>query len=84
MKITNQQLIELIDFSPSLDFQAKVRWRSYVPYLEGEERERLYKALSDEKQDITDVLKQKMKGFRGYFFAKNIESLEKDFIAKNQ
>jgi len=84
MKVTNQQLIELIDFSPSLDFKAKVRWRSYIPYLEGDQRDRLFKALSEEKQAITDVLKQKMKGFRGYFFAKGIESLEEEFMAKHQ
>lgn len=80
MKVSNQQLVELIDFSPSLDFQAKVRWRSYLPYLRTDDRERLYKFLSDEKKDITDVLKQKMKGFRGYYLAKGLESLEQEFI----
>lgn len=84
MKITNQQLNELIDFSPSLDFQAKVRWRSLVPYLQYDERDRLFKVLTEEKHAVTDVLKEKMKGFRGYFFAKGIESLEKEFMAKHQ
>ncbi len=82
MEVTNQQLVGLIDFSPSLDFQAKLRWRSYVPYLGEDERSRLFKALSDEKQALTDVLKQKMKGFRGYYFAKGIESLEQEYMKK--
>jgi hypothetical protein len=80
MEITNQQLVELIDFSPSLDFQAKLRWRSYVPYLKADDRSRLIKVLSDEKEEITQVLKQKMKGFRGYYFAKGIVSLEEEFM----
>ncbi len=84
MEITNRQLIELIDFSPSLNFKAKVKWRSYVPYLKGDDRERLYKVLSDEKKDVTKVLKEKMKGFRGYFFAKGLESLEQEFMKKYQ
>lgn len=84
MKFTNQQLVELIDFSPSLDFQAKLRWRSYLPYLGDEERKRLYKALSDEKEAVTDALRRKMKGFRGYFFAKGIESLEQEFMQKHK
>ncbi len=84
MKINNQQLVALIDFSPSLDFQAKLRWRSYVPYLAQDEKERLFKFLNDEKQSITNVLKQKMKGFRAYFFAKGVESLEQEFIQKHQ
>ena len=83
MKVTNQQLVELIDFSPSLDFQAKLRWRSYVPYLNDDDRGRLYKALFDEKQAITGVLKRKLKGFNGYFFAKGIESLEQEFMKKH-
>lgn len=84
MKITNQQLNELIDFSPSLDFQAKLRWRSLVPHLEEDDRERLFKTLADEKRAVTDVLKEKMKGFRGYFFAKGIESLEQEFMGKHR
>ena len=80
MKVSSQQLVELIDFSPSLDFQAKVRWRGYVPYLKADDRDRLYKFLSDEKLDITNVLKQKLKGFRGYYFAKGIEELEQEFM----
>lgn len=82
MEISNQMLVELIDFSPSLDFRAKVRWRSYLPYFEQKDREKLFKVLSDEKKALTEVMKQKMKGFRGYFFARGIESLEQEFMNK--
>lgn len=83
MTITNQQLVELVDFSPSLDFGAKVRWRGYIPYLQSNEREKLFESLSEEKQAITALLRQKLKGVRGYFFAKNLEALEHDLIQKN-
>ena len=83
MVITQEQLIELIDFSPSLDFEAKIRWRSYLPYLKADESERLYRFLVEEKQAVTDLLQQKLKGVRGYFFAKNLETFEQDFIRKN-
>jgi len=83
MEITNQMLVELIDFSPSLDFRAKVRWRSYLPYLEQKDRYELFKLLSDEKKALTEVMKQKLKGFRGYFFARGIESLEQEFMSKH-
>lgn len=82
MEITNQMLVGLIDFSPSLDFGAKVRWRSFLPYLEQNDREQLFKILSDEKKSLTEVMKRKMKGFSGYFFAKGIESLEQEFMNK--
>ena len=84
MTVNNQQLIELVDFSPALDFSAKVRWRSYIPYLGSQEREKLYETLSAEKEAITALLKQKLKGVRGYFFAKNLEALEHDLIQKNK
>ena len=83
MDITNEQLIELIDFSPSLDFAAKLRWRSYVSYLEGDDRELFFRFLSDEKKAITEAFQKKASGFNGYFFAKNLEDLEHEFMKKS-
>ena len=78
--LKDRELVELIDFSPSLDFRAKKRWRSYVPYLNGDLRDRLAQFLQDEKRQVTEILRAKMKGVRGYFFAKNLESIEKSFL----
>jgi len=78
--VSDEQLKKLIDFSMVLDFKAKKRWRSYLPYLKGDMRERFYHFLSEEKARIVDTITNKLKGFRGYYFIRNLEIMEKEFL----
>lgn len=77
--ITDQQLYELIDISVSLDYEAKKRWASYVPYLSETDRKKLFNTLNLEKEQLQAILKKRLVGVRGSFFMKSIENLEKKF-----
>jgi hypothetical protein len=79
--LSDQQLIELIDFSIALEYPKKLFWRKQLPFLKPQEKQRLSDVLLLEKEKITENLAKKMRGVRGYYFARALNDLESEFLS---
>lgn len=79
-EFSDEQIIELVDFSLALDYKKKLFWRKQLAFLNVFQKQKLIDVLAKEKEQITQALMRKMKGVRGYFFAKALNDLESEFL----
>ena len=79
-ELSDREILELIDFSVALDYKKKLFWKMKLKYMTKTQRQKLIKLLLKEKSLIKKSLMQKMKGIRGYYFARVLNDLEEDFF----